>query len=337
MKKRDSNIELLRIIAMLLILILHADFISINTPNLSDIEIRPFESICRLGIESLTIISVNVFVLISGWFGIKAKMERFLEFIFQVIFFNILVLFLSFVLTHNYDINFIYIFLFTHKTQWFIISYIFLYLFSPILNEFCKSASQNTFRYLLITHFVIQITYGFFIQHDYIHRGYSPITFFFLYLFARYIRLYPTKITRLSIYSNLFFYFILSVITTTLSLYSILKGFGGLRFYNYSSPLTMAASVFFMLAFTKVTVKSKFINTISISVFAVYCIHCNYFTFDKYTGIINKWWISLDGLSFVIRTGLLILAIFIVSILLDKIRIIMWGYIIKLSNYERTD
>lgn len=325
MKQRDSNIELLRIISMLFIMILHADFESIGVPIASDIEARPFESICRLGTESLTIISVNVFILISGWFGIKAKHERFFELIFQIVFFNIIILLISSAFTKRSDIHLEFIFLFTHPTQWFILSYILLYIFAPILNEFCKSVNKKTFQYILIAQFFIQITYGFITQQDFIKAGYSPITFIFLYLLARYIRLYSTKITKLSPYLYFVSYSIFSITTTVLSLISINKGYGGLRFYNYSSPFTIAASISFMLIFTKIQIKSKFINTISISVFAVYCLHCNYFTFDEYTGIISKWWNTLDKFPFIMRTCFFIFAIFIISILLDKIRIFIWN------------
>ena len=87
-KVRQSNIELLRIIAMFLVLIVHADFTSIGCPNIEDIETSPISSFFRILTQSLSLICVNLFVLISGYFGINPKSKSILSLIFQVFFFR---------------------------------------------------------------------------------------------------------------------------------------------------------------------------------------------------------------------------------------------------------
>ena len=73
---RESNFELLRIITMFMVLILHADFLATGTPTNDDISIFPGKSFVKFFIEALTIIAVNVFVLISGWFGIHFHLKK---------------------------------------------------------------------------------------------------------------------------------------------------------------------------------------------------------------------------------------------------------------------
>ena len=94
-KQRDSNMELLRIIAMLLVMIVHADFRALSCPSTLDTNLYPDSSFLRFFVESVSIICVNVFVLLSGWFGIRLKKERLLELGFQVLFFGALCLFIS--------------------------------------------------------------------------------------------------------------------------------------------------------------------------------------------------------------------------------------------------
>lgn len=86
-KERESNFELLRIVAMFLVLMLHANFISIGSPTISDCHEAPFNSILRYFFQSLSIGCVDIFVLISGWFGIRPSIKSFTSFIFQCFFF----------------------------------------------------------------------------------------------------------------------------------------------------------------------------------------------------------------------------------------------------------
>ena len=68
---RDSNIELLRIVAMFLVLLDHSGYTSINPPTNEEVFSAPMLSLVRHCCQSFSSICVNVFVLISGWFGIS--------------------------------------------------------------------------------------------------------------------------------------------------------------------------------------------------------------------------------------------------------------------------
>jgi surface polysaccharide O-acyltransferase-like enzyme len=97
-KVRDSNMELLRIVAMILVMVVHANFRAMHFPTGYDLAISPSSVFLRYFTESLSIICVNVFVLLSGWYGIHFKISRLLEFIFQVMFFSIVIFALFFIL-----------------------------------------------------------------------------------------------------------------------------------------------------------------------------------------------------------------------------------------------
>ena len=86
MKVREANFELLRITAMFMILVIHANMISLPKPVCSELFYNPFPVITRYFIESLGIFGVNIFVLISGWFTIKTRSKSFLAFGFQILY-----------------------------------------------------------------------------------------------------------------------------------------------------------------------------------------------------------------------------------------------------------
>ena len=139
-KQRDSNMELLRIIAMFLVMLFHIDFISLNGTNHITPEFTPLKSFIRIFLANSTFTCVDVFVLLSGWYGMKFKYSKLGELIFQVLFFSIIsyVVFAFFGIT-NYKLLLHVFFL---DAYWFVPTYLVLYISSPILNSFINNYSQ---------------------------------------------------------------------------------------------------------------------------------------------------------------------------------------------------
>lgn len=72
---RQSNMELLRLLAMFFVLALHANATAIQVPTADDIQAAPLSSFTRIFLEQATVVAVDVFVLISGWFGIRPTLK----------------------------------------------------------------------------------------------------------------------------------------------------------------------------------------------------------------------------------------------------------------------
>jgi surface polysaccharide O-acyltransferase-like enzyme len=66
MKERDSNIELLRIVAMILVMVVHASFLAIGVPQTIDAISLPIPTYYSFFVEAVSVVCVNVFILISG-------------------------------------------------------------------------------------------------------------------------------------------------------------------------------------------------------------------------------------------------------------------------------
>lgn len=186
---------------MLLVLVVHANFKSIGVPTLNELENAPLPSFLRLFSQAMSIVCVNSFILISGWFGIRAKILRFSEFIFQVLFIGLIVYYVMYTLdiVTAWGIS-DWIKLFTFRrgdSLWFVYSYIVLYVFTPILNEFVENTSRQVFKRVLVSFFVIQTCLGYIDSYEFFAAGYSPLSFMGLYLLARYFRIYPSKLTSL--------------------------------------------------------------------------------------------------------------------------------------------
>lgn len=132
--KRQSNIELCRIISMLLIVFLHSTWSSIGFPQTGD-SLHPIV----LVLYSLSIVGVDVFLFISGWFAITIKKQSLFNLFWILLFYGIVRIALNI-----YDGRFSVLdILFVSKSNWFIISYIGLILISPVLNTFIEKANSR--------------------------------------------------------------------------------------------------------------------------------------------------------------------------------------------------
>lgn len=324
---RDSSIELLRILSIIGILVVHTDFFALGAPTKEDCVASPLLSIWRFLIESITIISVNIFILISGWFGIRWKKMRFLEFLFQILFFNILffIVFSFFIPAKTFTRDGIGSVFMFDKYFWFVKAYILLYLLAPVLNSFLEKVSKNQHKLVLIGFFVFQTIYGWLFEGvSWFENGYSAISFVGLYLLANYLRKY-VHVEK----SHLLLIFIAFVIFNTavafLSTY-LDRGAYVHRLYAYNSPLVILASVAVFLMFTKIRLKNKIVNYIAISSFAAFLFHANHFFIDEIYVAWLKQWFAFDGIVlFSVKTILLVLTCFCCAIIIDKIRIFIWN------------
>lgn len=328
--KRCSNIELLRILAMFLVLVLHALFLSIGTPNKAQCIATPGNAFLRLFFQSLAIVAVNVFVLISGWFGIKPTVKKLLSLLFQVFFFTITIL-IVYGFIHgfsNITPRSLLKSLMITKCYWFVKSYICLFIISPVLNLFVEKAEKSTFSLVLILFFTFQIIYGWTDSAPEFNYGYSALSFAGLYLLARYLRIYPIQIMSNMIIC-IIAYFVLSLILA-LGIWILIKydfhtNHSVPVAFSYINPFVVLSSLSLFFFFINIEIpSSKVINWISTSVFSVYIIHINGFLFPFFRESV---WYLYSNFPIVIR-GLLILIflvfVFMMCVLLDKVRLFVW-------------
>ena len=149
MKKREKNYEILRILAMLMIVCMH--YLSKGGALVSATEGLTATGYTAWFIEAFCLVAVNVYVLISGYFGIgeqeqdatfrKIEMQEVLKKPFriylQVWFYSVAIGFI-FLLTglQEFDIytGFTYLFPLSTEHYWFATAYLLLTLLMPFLN-----------------------------------------------------------------------------------------------------------------------------------------------------------------------------------------------------------
>lgn len=335
---RQSNIELLRIIAMLLVLVLHADFYSLGWPNQENLHSQPSQTIVMIVIECIAIFSVNVFISISGWFSIKLSLKGISSFTFQCMYFVIgIFIIMTIARVTKPDLQSIkYCMLLDKDMLWFVKAYLFLYIFAPILNLFIEKSSRKDIESFLIVFYILQTLYSIGNATTYINYGVSAFSFLGLYIFARYARIYLKDI---SIIYLLIFIFIPMITNTFVMILSIEFHIEGLRDMStaFSNPLTVTSSISCVILFSKLKMKySPVINSIASSTFAVYLLHQDPIFFDKLYRETNYLiYCNYNGPTCGILFLFFILFVFAFSILIDQPRKWMWSLISSRISFNR--
>ena len=209
-RKRQLNYELLRILAMLMIVCLHYLWKGgfLGNPERENMSAAGYVAWL---IEAFCIVSVNVYVLISGYFGAgsdlnldkKNVLARPFKIWKQVFFYSVLIGAVAVVLSmlfpemgivpklDKYRI-FVYIFPIVTEHYWFASAYIILCFFMPFLDRGIQALDKKSLGQLVGAFLLVFCLSKTFIPMElpWDNSGYDAFWFVALYITGAYIRLY---------------------------------------------------------------------------------------------------------------------------------------------------
>ncbi|MDD2961825.1 MAG: acyltransferase family protein [Muribaculaceae bacterium] len=316
MNQRLSNIELLRIISMFFILVVHCAGASLGLPTIMKLE--DFESLSTISkemVESISIIGVNCFILISGYFGIKASLSGFAKFIAICLFYSVstfLVTALFYPAIYSSEELISTFIIFPNNVLWFVPAYIILYIVSPVINISLAKLSI-TKLHITVALFSAVILAGWWLELGFNPTGYTAIQLIYIYIIGRWIKTAEISL-RIKLKTCIIIYTLATVLifASTFLLNSHLA-------FAYNSPFVILASIYFFLIFSKIEVKSSAINSIAKSSLAVYLIHKSPYVWVHFREAVIY---MADGMSFIpftICITLFCIAVFAACIAIDAL------------------
>ncbi|MCM1309669.1 MAG: acyltransferase family protein [Bacteroides sp.] len=320
---RQSNFELLRIVAMFMVLALHANYISFGQPGKADILAAPAAEIGRIALEAMCICAVNVFVMISGWFGIKASLKGFCSFIFQVVYFYALTFLIMYFLGYvEFTSSAILKIFLLRNSGWFVVSYAIMYVLSPILNTFLDHTDKRTIAIVLLSFFAVELYWGFIDKRPDFNEGYSALSFCGLYLLSGYIRRYKSAVCK---WGGVIFLVSVALITFFMTIQIAWKF--PFNWIAYDAPLAITAAAGLLMFFSRLKIKpNKFINFVAASAFGVYLLHCSPFVISTvFMPLVKTAYYDYGQVAIL---GVLIL-IFAVAVIIDQFRKVIWHTLSK--------
>lgn len=338
---RKSNLELLRIVAMLLVLLTHyvSTRISIEEYPLvsnSVFNIPSFHSILNMELESLSFVCVNCFVLISGYFRIKFKWHSFANLFFQILFWSLFcILIASLPFLKFPDFPLLKTFITSLTWGWFVQGYIILFIFSPVLNAFIDSCSEKQLGTYVFIFYLLSTIGGYLMLWTDFHEGMSALSLMGIYLTGAYLKHTTLKIFSLKATYDLLFYLVGGVIMVCLNIAMLSVGIH-ISPYGYLNPMIILMSVFLFLFFKKTEIGHKrWVNRFAASAFSIYLFHCNVLIGPHISSMWSKINLQFSPLFSLFIAFISFVIIHTFCTLVDRLRIYCWHYVsTKVFNYD---
>lgn len=343
-KKRDANLDLLRIFSMLLIIFLHSiDHSGVleqaehNSPAMY-FYVRFAYALCQ--------VCVNCYVMLSGYYLVNStfRLQKLAALWMETVFYAF-ILKLLFMVTGQEHLSILSLiscfFPILTGRYWFITIYVGLYLVSPFLNKLIHAMNKKEHTMLNICLFVL------FSLWSSIHPaiagmnsggGWGLAWFVVLYLAAAWFRLYYTPKHNPALLFGAFF--LIPLLIAAGQLAANAAGIGVLQtiinhWFRYDSAPAYLMTIALFAAFLNLKLEnervSKAICSVAPLTLGVYLIHAH--------ANVSPWlWASLnlpakmDSASFPLVQLGCVLAIFVLCIIIDAIRCATVG---KLENAKK--
>lgn len=305
-KVRNSNIELLRIIAMTFIVIwhisVHAQKGELNSHNY-------IVAFCTTG--------VNLFILISGYFGIKLTWKNLLTLISTIVFYNITTIAVKWGITDTApDINSIKSLCAPLREShwWFINCYFNLMLLSPIINIALDKATKRQFKYFLGALLFLSCISGFCFGNSINRNGYNTFHLVTIYVLGSAIRKFNLP-TILSTKKLLTIYILCTLSIFACSFIMMYKSTA------YNNPLVIISAVCLFCLIAKFEFNSKTINYISSFMLPIYLIQDSVIGYMAYDYLYQQGNVfNFQGLHYFTILSIYLLSVISSAFILDNVR-----------------
>lgn len=325
---RQSNLELLRLVAMFMVLAVHANYSPLGAPTTEEWHLSPLISFGRVFLMQATIICVNLFVFISGWFGLHIKRDKIFSLLFQVIFCTGVALIIAkYLLKVDVGIKTIFRALYLGSDYWFVVAYFILLCISPVINSFVEKGTKKEVASFLIAFWGLSFIYGM-EPFDFgkFHDGFSGLHFIGLYTLARYIRVFSGKVFCMKPSADISIYLISVLLAVGYSLVITKWDMPYLKYpLSYNNPLVLVGALFFFLAFTKIQFKSTVINFLGPSAFTIYLVHAHPLVLDSFYEMVRSISTTHSGIGGFFFIVCFLIGVCCFCIALDMVRRAIWN------------
>ena len=285
-KQRESNIELLRLFAILGVIILH---VNINGGINYSIANKPL-LVILMSLESISICAVNIFIMISGYYMWRRSNCNYIKLIMLVL--EMLIIALGFEVL-GFIKNGTFSFVGLIPNDYFVMFYCTLMIISPFINKAISEMNAKRCALICFILFSLYATFAdafanWFAQNgknmqdiSTITRfgsfnGYTIVNFVMMYVIGAWIHERSQEIEKMktSVISGILVACIF--ITTVVSVVKVFENGSfilGIE-YSYANPIIVLQSICLFILFTRFNIGTvKWINRLSSASFSIYLIH----------------------------------------------------------------
>ena len=334
---RNYGIDLLRIVAMFFVVLLHSLSGSgiLDSTDPSIVNSGLYNSFWLL--EIIAYGAVNIFAMISGYVGYspKVKTHKFSKIIIlwlQTVFWSVIMaLIAKYLLSigvgkRDFAIQMTPL---IHNNYWYLTAYFCLFFFLPVIDAAVRVITIKNLKYLLVV-ILVMTTIGnhIFNIEFFLNSGYSVLWLAILYFvgaalkkcnIGKNLKPYKCVLGIIGLHLLTWFVFLLNKDLTVFGKPIITK----YTLISYLSPTIVLSSILYILWFNKMKLPNFMIKIVKFAApgaFAAYLLNTNKYFYNygrlwqqPLVGVVDSWKLILTAVAFS-------MAFFIVSVLVDKIR-----------------
>lgn len=302
---------------MAMVLAVHFTGAAFGLPSPDDLSSPTAMMLGKNVVETLTIVGVNCFILISGFFGIRATWKGLISFTFTCLFASAVVFMLYCV-----ECGFSWVFLlesvciYSCTDLWFVPAYLVLYLLSPVLNAGLKSLDRRKLFLFLGGLLFVNVYLGWMRGGKVNPYGYNEMQMILMYAIGWLLRRELPALSAISVKGWIAVYLVCSAGTFFTAFFLPSR-----EAFAYNAPFVIMSSVSFFLIFAVMPpFHSKAVNWVASSAFMVYLLHKPPFIWNKLRGYLNMFYDDYSYPVFLLCAAGLFVGVFAISILVDKMR-----------------
>lgn len=332
MKERASNFELLRIIAMMCIVMYHA-LIGHFSFALSDNIYMALMFPLHVG--------VVLFVLISGYFGIKTSPKGLTKIISYMLLYCVIIPLLAQILLGigNFELSISSLMFISRTELWYMRTYIFLFLLAPIINLYLSKSDQFHKISIIVILGFIAIYVGSIGNDPSLKEGKNITNFMLLYAIGHCLNHEQKTINKIKTKTILSVYLVLnlSVVLSYIFIPTLRPQLWTLFFY-YCSPGLIINSILVLILISRIKFSSLKFNYWASSALAIYLIHCSNIFSTYITTPFCGYLKQSTSNHILTMAGIFVLGILtcIVCLAIDKIFTPYWNIASKFGEYTTT-
>lgn len=250
--RRDYGIDILKIILIIMIVSHHSivhgmSMVNLKTNSAHDLDFSLFI------LNSLFIIGVNAFYLISGYFHIKINIRKIVLLYIKAVLYSLLISIAFVIIDKNIiSLHLLFNIFFPLKEYWFIAVYIAIVILSPFLNAMLENLSHKAQFSLVFVLIIISTIYGFCFNMVGIGDGYTLIQGIIMYIIGFVCSENKVIIEKsFSKIKSFLMYIVLSTFLFIIAYYLYLVGAQTKvwKLFSYHNPIIILSSFFFFFSF----------------------------------------------------------------------------------------
>ena len=258
-------------------------------------------------------VGVVVFVLISGYFHIRASSRGLIVFLGVLLVYSIPGI-ISGIRNADSAKDILHSLQFVSQSDyWFVKTYLGLYLVSPLLNVFLDHSSVRRQGYILVVLALITLYYGSMARNTFYAEGKNLLYFILIYLIGHFLREFSDRWKAWGSRPLVGGYLLLNVLLVLSFLFFREGWLGNLVWklsFPYNSPILILNAVLLFMIVGRMEFTNTWVNRLAESCFAVYLIHGSaLFVASLERPLIQKLYLFSEP-----KIGLFILLLFLLAI-----------------------